>query len=495
MGQVTVQVPLRSVQRFLYGQSLLDSLDKDWPSLLRIELQPLYVKWKGKVRQHTGFKTLVAGSKNKLSDKDQKAIKKWEKRIDAWNDMGEGDLEEIIPDGTRVNVRLDSFNFDPLPHFKDGGSFIPWPEDVMDYETSMGGAAGRKGGGGGAETTERPIRVSSRECVKLWVTLKDEKFAKIVKANEPHKAWDKIIKTLDQDRQESQEKQEDKYVDLYQWSTRMLRPFTSKDPKSVVILGDDPAEEGISLESLDPQTLFEKLKTIEERAQRGLDISRRNLKVCNEVVSELREKLGSLQKDTKDLTKVFRRLSIPTSIEPKEDSLTNFFDTWKSLNDHSEIRSYHENIVSKPKGTIRKFSYQELVGEGVLSEVPNEESTTFCGLGLGDLGQFLQNLHVAVLTTSSPKFVSLKFVYNEKDVLTDTLVGLKSLKESKEELTIRYSPLGDEVPIRDDIEFKFDSRELYTFLMDPGRFNRPRQIIDLNTHIQNTKINELLLNF
>ncbi|GAB5364546.1 hypothetical protein AAMO2058_000979600 [Amorphochlora amoebiformis] len=451
-----LQISLRSIHRFLMLRTPYEekSPHKEifWKALIRYEMG--YIKTRKQINQiiEEIFETR----------KERTWMSNW----------------QAINEGVCTNVRLDLFMADQeRPIVNNRQCFNIWtPRYSNVNEVAEGNDSKRSQLGKPVNT----VILSEEDCVKLYFTLKDDDFQKIVEKNESQNAWVMIIKGLSKLREGALEDSNNKLVQHLEWCRRTVRKLVTKDKKTIIKLGvsiarrgQDPIElankvEGIPQDALDPGTLMEKLRGIDTKTLQSNIKLQRNLRIITKVIKHVKSKTSEVTKEAKDLIEIFRTLSRSTEDEKTKQNLAVFYGIWRNKNDHSLVRKYKATHVSMIRGNILCKSYLEMTKKGLLLPVQlkdqsdtlqtkggkewtklgddYEESSYGCCMGVDPtirrFIEFKKGLQFVFLTSERPDLVHLNILYvNPKTTRHDQITANERNLILQLEFTLRGGEL------------------------------------------------------
>ena len=387
--------------------------------------------------------------------------------------------------------------------------------------------------------TETALEVSKRDCVRLWCTLKSARYRRILDSDESDAVWSRVLAALDAERQGALESKDNAHVEQLEWCRRALRRVVHRDKKMVVCLGADRSQQqgqdearnflnhqidgdglygGVIFDDLDPLTLFSTLNAIDSRSLRTSVALSQHLEIIRSVNRELLRRTQALEADTKDLVAVFRRMSLPTRLERKGDSLAGFFITWKGPEDHSIVRRYGAVAEAMRKGNVVTRTYGQLLTARILiAPPPTLLDRAYArlvewlpGSVVGACGSdvkrrqalFYEKLRFLFLTSHSPDLIDLRVLWHQDHLVTAQVrissdhtlgnAGVSVWVGGRDvQGLISYSPLGTRAPIREASKLQFDLRRLHAFVTG-NEFERPRRIFDAKSMIRDSGIERLL---
>mmetsp|Transcript_40084 Transcript_40084/g.78028 ORF Transcript_40084/g.78028 Transcript_40084/m.78028 type:complete len:827 (-) Transcript_40084:406-2886(-) len=415
----------------------------------------------------------------------------------------------LIPDGVLMNIRLELSMADLSLPLSRNYACLTWTPKYKEYKAGKDDKKvtnKRK-----LRATEKVLDFTRRECVRLWFTLSEHK--QVVQGYESEGGWEMLLRALDVERQRALEAKENSTVEQLEWSRRMLRRIAHRDRKTLVRLGVDADRDAPPLDALDPPELFDKLKAIDEHSRLSNLVLCENLHIIQQVNRQLSKSIRSLESSSRNLISAFRRLSVATNAEKKGDSLRGFLVTWKGAVDHSTVRNYHHVEVTMKRGNLVRKTFRELKREGIIKELKSrmrpviiDSWVSSCFRKVSDEAQRLQTfeekLKFVFLTTESPRELGLRLVFEGQMlsaaelILDETAskgIRIESLDHTmgKDNHSIRYNPLGDRTPLREEISIVFDADELRQFVLGSS-FYRPRHVLNARRVCEASQLAELL---
>jgi len=304
--------------------------------------------------------------------------------------------------------------------------------------------------------------------------------------------------------------------------------------------------EGIPKDSLDPATLMDRLHHINFRCQSANFRLQRNHDIIRKVIKHVQMETETVRTNAKDLVEVFRTLSRSSEEQAKvkrEQSINHFYGIWKKTTDHSKVRKYNSLHVSMIKGNVLELSYFQMVRKGYLLDLemldclenakgekvarkwvtkPIAKRGWFYSDEEGwNFTQFKSGINFTFMTSTRPDEISLMITYSSQEetsyakscfATTDErnlimhlefrlMSGGLRVREigrtNSDHISykgkmsqIEYNPLGDKVPIRKSVRFRF--KGLYEFMIGES-FNRPNKVFDVDELLSKSGLEMLLL--
>jgi len=536
----TLQLPLQGIHRFLLPR--LNVPKRYWRNLLLYELNSISPMAEKKDNSHQPQASASLFVDRIFSDGGPS----------IWKDR-----YEEIPGGVCTNVRLDLFMADQncriIANRQCDNLWTPEYSSVIQKKVEE-----KKRQDFGQPT--QPIIVSEEDCVKLYFTLKSEKYTKIIRNTRVREVWNSILSEMSREREDALEESNNNLVQHLEWCRRRIRSIIHQDKKAVIKLGVPEARtfggeknaedsvQGIQQASLDPATLIERLRAIDERVRMACDRLERNRDIIKLVIDHVEKEKEMVANNTKKLIEVFRVMSRRSEDEKSKQNLHEYFGIWKGPNDHSTIRRYKTVDVCLKRGNVLHKSYQEMVNEGLLSEIEilktiqdaetkewrkvwrkTGDDTYHCCMAMlpadvVKMNQFKRGLTFYFLTSERPDLVNLNITYSDKEpgffekafarteernlimslelVLKTGSVLINQVGESSHGFSTNksgsvrrssaiYDPLGDGVPIRQKIKFQFPQK-MYAFLKSP-LIHRPNKVFDVEGMLAAGRLQDVLL--
>eukprot|EP00466_Bigelowiella_natans_P016003 jgi/Bigna1/127620/aug1.4_g2328 len=411
----TLQLPLQGIHRFLLPR--LNVPKRYWRNLLLYELNSISPMAEKKDNSHQPQASASLFVDRIFSDGGPS----------IWKDR-----YEEIPGGVCTNVRLDLFMADQncriIANRQCDNLWTPEYSSVIQKKVEE-----KKRQDFGQPT--QPIIVSEEDCVKLYFTLKSEKYTKIIRNTRVREVWNSILSEMSREREDALEESNNNLVQHLEWCRRRIRSIIHQDKKAVIKLGVPEARtfggeknaedsvQGIQQASLDPATLIERLRAIDERVRMACDRLERNRDIIKLVIDHVEKEKEMVANNTKKLIEVFRVMSRRSEDEKSKQNLHEYFGIWKGPNDHSTIRRYKTVDVCLKRGNVLHKSYQETQrpknGEKCGERLEMYDTYHCCMAMLPadvvKMNQFKRGLTFYFLTSERPDLVNLNITYSDKE--------------------------------------------------------------------------------
>mmetsp|Transcript_4874 Transcript_4874/g.6894 ORF Transcript_4874/g.6894 Transcript_4874/m.6894 type:complete len:653 (+) Transcript_4874:2191-4149(+) len=383
-NSVSLQIPIRAVHRFLvpYLDTLAPTITHKiqetsimtWALTLRHELKDYITDLSGGI---TFEETLYCEESDHKTNSNPWIL--LASKPQRWRE---------IPD-VYMNLRLDLFMADqelPIWHNVECISWTPRYEDFVVREKNQARHVQQheqlpilnQNAMPGINPSKPPShanikRISRSDCIQLWFTLSNPRYTSIVNDPDTEENWGFILKQLEEDRKSALESGDSTMVDHFEFCRRFIRQLAHKDINTCIQFDFDHAEEEVAsfnynpkltsikaskggnavlmgnysssslVDVLKPPELFFRLRDIHHRAQLAKMVLEENLQIIKFLNKRVKGAVRLKIDQHKELTKIFRRLTLSTKEERKGDSMRGFFETWQGPYDHSSIR-YHRSI-------------------------------------------------------------------------------------------------------------------------------------------------------
>lgn len=343
---------------------------------------------------------------------------------------------------------------------------------------------------------EQPVTLKKHECDKMYeILVEDETFSNIIEEMDGESTWLAIMAELKNWRKKQillygeQEGSHNYEVAAYSFKRLMriakhTRVELGEKHDLVTFIADST--------SIDPVLLRQRLKEREEKKRLYTDEEQRKVKALtalkDAIMAENNKAQFKIDRMATDFVSIKSKVLFdPTYLENKFNLNPKNTEPKALRKFTTQLRPWTEVRIVRERGKVLRFTYADLVAEGILYRVrPLRKylpcvgfcclkafSACHCMDAKGrNLIEFLTNISFIFITSADPDIVNLKVSYRPTQNKDADLVILRSVLVSLKALTtqdcvchrITYNPLGDDVPLTDVIVFQFSKSRLKRML-------------------------------
>lgn len=368
-----------------------------------------------------------------------------------------------------------------------------------------------------AITVESPNieRFSASDCLILWDVLKKRSIQKIIRESSGDAGWKLVLAAIaDKHHKRMHNKSFQSALDIEKARVTFRQLKTLRAMRNhrniaskVIVLGETAR---IPIDNLSMVLLSKRLSQMayEKTAKSRLTQGRTHL--LSEVMEEVQRATKEAQDYTAKMSQTFQMISAPPQNDAKNpfEQITDYYGA-KDIDVAKKKMKFPP--VFKEKGQIIIHTYSDMIKQGLLEFVENEDHTRlepgngccnlgccfgccsassrpsggslWCLLAMGALCcqdktnrfqmTFLHNLNFVFNTTEKPNIVRMDIVAKKMSdnggIISDLLCrhnwNLRELDSAPRSVVVHYDPKGDAVAINEPVTFKFNTDNMLDSLL------------------------------